>query len=118
MSEKMCSNEDALEIFADLLEPASEIIGDAEVKDLFRANERMKAVKVAIKKHKSAIIEILARLDGEEPENYKIGIFTLPAKVLNLLNQPELQELFTGQSQNAEGASSGSATENTTDGEA
>lgn len=111
-------NEEALEVFADLLEPASEIIGDAEVKEMFRNNDRLKAVKVAIKNHKSAIIEILARLDGVEPSEYKVGIFTLPAKVIGLLNQPELQELFTGQGQNADGASSGSVTGITTDGEA
>lgn len=118
MSEKMRSNEEALELFADLLEPAGEIIGDEEVKRYFRENERMKAVKCAIKNHKAAIIEILARLDGEEPENYKVGVFTLPAKVINLLNNEDIQVLFTGQGQNGEGASSGSVTESTTDGEA
>ena len=116
--EKMRSNEEALEIFADILEPAGEIIGDDEVKDLLRGSDRMKAVKVAIKKHKAAIIEILARIDGVEPEEYKIGIFTLPAKVISLLNNEDVQELFIGQGQNGGGASSGSATGTITDGEA
>ena len=109
--DKMRTNEEALDIFADILEPAGEIIGDDEVKDLFRANDRVKAVKVAIKKHKAAIIEILARIDGVEPDDYKVGIFTLPAKVLSLLNSDDVQALFTGQGQNGGGASSGSATE-------
>ena len=116
--EKMRSNEDALDIFADILEPCGEIIGDDEVKDLFRANDRLQAVKVAIKKHKAAIIEILARIDGVEPEEYKVGIFTLPAKVLSLLNSEDVQALFIGAGQNGVGASSGSATDSTTDGEA
>lgn len=116
--EKMRTNEEALEIFADILEPAGEIIGDDEVKELFRGDDRMKAIKVAIKKHKTAIIEILARIDGVEPEEYKVGIFTLPAKVISLLNNEDVQALFTGQSQNGGGASSGSATETIADGEA
>lgn len=110
-------NEEALDAFADLLEPASEIIGDDAVKTAFRSGEKLKAVKVAIKNHKTAIIEILARLDGVEPSEYKVGVFTLPAKILALLNQPDMQEVFTGLGQIGGGASSGSATETTTDGE-
>jgi hypothetical protein len=117
MSTEMRSNEEALEIFADILEPAGEIIGDEEVKTAFRAGEKMKAIKTAIKSHKAAIIEILARLDGEEPENYHVGIFTLPAKILALLDNPEVAGLFTGAEQNEGGASSGSATEVTQGGE-
>lgn len=117
MSTEMRTNEEALEIFADVLEPAGEIIGDEEVKAAFRAGERMKAVKIAIKSHKSAIIEILARMDGVEPSEYKVGIFTLPIKVIQLLNNPDVQMLFTGAEQNEGGASSGSATETTMGGE-
>lgn len=117
MSTDMRTNEEALEVFADILEPAGEIIGDEDVKRAFKAGERMKAVKLAIKGHKSAIIEILARLDGVEPKDYKVGVFTLPAKVIALLNNPEVTGLFTGAEQNEGGASSGSATETTLGGE-
>jgi hypothetical protein len=110
-------NEEALERFADLLEPAGEIITDEEVREHLQNNEKMKAVKTAVKKHKSAIIEILARMDGEEPENYKVGVFTLPAKILGLLDNPELREFFTGQGQKDGGESSGSVMGITQDGE-
>lgn len=108
------ANEDALEAFADILEPAGEIIADDEVKSFFRSGDKMKAVKAAIKGHKSALIEILARLDGCNPNEYKVGVFTLPAKVIGLLNNPEIGQLFTGQGQNVDGEFSGSATETTT----
>lgn len=111
------ANENALETFADILEPAAEIIADDEVKSFIRGNEKLKAVKAAIKNHKTALIEILARLDGCEPDEYNVSIFTLPAKAIALLNTPEIQQLFTGQGQNVGGASSGSATGTTTDGE-
>ena len=111
------ANEDALEAFADILEPAAEIIADDEVKGFIRDGEKLKAVKAAIKKHKSALIEILARLDGCEPDEYEVSIFTLPAKTIAMLNSPEIQQLFTGQGQNGGVESSGSATGTTTDGE-
>ena len=114
---KTRTNEDALELFADLLEPAAEIFTDKEVVEILQSGEKpIKAVKIAIKNHKSAVIEMLARIDGIEPEDYKVNIISLPVKLLNLLNKPELQDLFTLQGQEIDVGSSGSATENTKDG--
>ena len=78
-----------------------------------RANK--KTNKMAIKGHKKDVIELLAGLECKKPEEYvkEIGILTLPAKLLEILNDPELQDLFTSRGQNTEDESSGSATENT-----
>lgn len=110
------SNEDALELFADLIEPAAEIFADAEVAEIMRSGALAKAVKVAIKNHKSAVIEILARIDGVEPKDYQVNVLSLPVKLINLLNKPELQELFTPQGQENAVGSFGSATASTKDG--
>lgn len=105
--------DDALELLADILEPASEIISDEEIKKLWAGKEPMlKIVKVALKNHKAAVTEILARLDGEDPEAYEVGVLTLPAKMLQILNDKELLSVFQLQAQNLAEDISGSAMEN------
>ena len=105
--------DDALDLLADILEPASEIIGDPEIKKIWASKAPMiKIVKEALKNHKRAVIEILARLDGEEPDTYEVGVLTLPVKLLQLLQDKELLAVFQLQAQNLDGDYSGSATEN------
>lgn len=107
--------EQALDIFVELMEPATTIMADKEVAQLAKSNVPIvKIVKAAIKNHKREVIEILAILDGEDPKEYakKITVFSLPAKLLEILNDPDVQSLFTSQGQTIE-ASSTSATEST-----
>ena len=114
----MRSNEDQLELFADLIEPAAEIIGDKAVAKILQTGGKpAKAVKIAIKNHKQAVIELLARLDGVDPENYVVpGPIGLAMRLINLFNQPDIKDLFIAQGQNEIAADSGSATENIGDG--
>ena len=113
------AGEDALDMLADLLDPASELLTDQELKDSFteRKMPSIATIKRIIKEHKKAIIEIMAILDGENPETYQVTVFTLPVKVLEILNNPELVDLFTWQGQMMESQPSGSAKENTKDDE-
>lgn len=105
----------ALDLLADILEPVGEIMGDKEVAAAAKGQNKMKAVSVAIKGHKKAVIEILARLDGVDPKEYKVNVLTLPVKLLELLNDKELVQLFTWQGQTGDATSSGSVSENTED---
>lgn len=102
--------EEALDLFADLVEPFSVIIADKEFASLARNRELTKAVKVAIKSHKPEVLEILARLDGEDPATYKPSFVTIPLKLLEIMNDPALIDLFKSQAQSVGNASSGSAT--------
>lgn len=104
--------EDALEVLADLIEPAAEIFGDKEFARLYKTN-KMDAVKFALKNKGKAVITILAVLDREDPETYQPGLLVIPTRLLEILNDPELVSLFTSQAQNAEKTSSGPAMENT-----
>lgn len=107
--------EQALDMLADLLEPATAIMADKEIARLVKAKmPPIKSVKVAIKNHKQEVIEILAILDGADPKEYaeKVNLFTLPAKLLEIFNDPDLMSLFTLQGQKTE-TLSGSATEST-----
>lgn len=112
--------EQALDMLADLIEPAAAIMADKEIARIGKSGQpRSKLIKPAIKNHKQEVIEILAILDGEDPEDYaeKVNLFTLPAKLLEILNDPDLMSLFTLQGQNKEETNSGSATENTEESE-
>lgn len=105
--------EDALDVLANIIEPAAEIMTDTELRDLIRAKNNLKAIKFALQNHKRAVIEILAIMDGEDVETYDPGFATLPVKLLELLNDPDMQQVFGLQGQNEDGTISGSATENT-----
>ena len=103
--------EAALDILADLIEPAGEIMSDKQIGDVFKEN-RFKAIGLAIKNHKKAVMQILATMDGVPVEEYKCNVFTLPVKILELLNDPDIVQLFTYQGQTGGANSSGSASEN------
>lgn len=107
--------EAALDMLADLIEPAGEIFGDEEVANAARNKSKFAAVKLAIKNHKKAVIEILAVLEGVPVEEYTPNLFSLPIKLLEILNDKDLLQLFTLQGQTGDATSSVSASENTKD---
>ena len=108
--------EQALDVLADLIDPVSEIVADKEIYSAVKAKvPSLKVAKLAIKAHKKAVISILAILDGADPEQYQPNIFELPKKLMEIINDPMVEELFTSQSQPITGASSGSAMEITED---
>lgn len=104
--------EAALDILADLIEPAGEIMTDKEIGEVFKKN-RFRAIGLAIKNHKKDVMQIMATIDGVPVEEYKCNVFTLPVKILELLNDPDIVQLFTYQGQTGDANSSGSASENT-----
>ena len=106
--------EAALDLLADLIEPAGEIMADKEIGELFKKN-RLKAIGLAIRNHKKSVIQIMATMDCVPVDEYKCNVFTLPVKILELLNDPALVRLFTYQGQTGDAKSSGSASVNTED---
>lgn len=105
--------EEALDVLADIMEPASEIMTDKDVVLLARAGERLRSVSTAIKNHKGAVIKILAILEMEDPEEYQPSLMSLPTKLLEVFNDPTMKQVFSLQGQTQEKNASGSATENT-----
>lgn len=114
-------NEAALELFADMMEPAGKILADEEVKEAFSVQPLDKAsvVKMLIKKHPSEVLEILRLIDGGDPDTWEISFLQIPVKLMELLKDPEVIMLFTPQGQKGESVVSGSATDSTkaTDGD-
>ena len=104
--------EAALDLLADMIEPAGEIMSDKQIGEVFKDN-RFKAIGMAIKNHKKAVMQILATMDGVPVDEYKCNVLTLPVKILELFNDPDIVQLFTYQGQTGDANSSGSASENT-----
>lgn len=106
--------EKALDMLADLIEPVAEIASDKDVVRRLRAGKKAKAVSTAIKNHKKAVMQVLAVLDGVPVDEYECNILSLPKKLLDIVNDPAIFELFTSQSQETQ-TPSGSATANITE---
>lgn len=106
------SGEQALDILADIIEPMVEICSDKEIMRQYRSGQKIRAVQRAIKEHKKSVITILAVMDGADPAEYNPKLVTLPMRLLEILNDPDLVSLFQSQGQSSK-ASSGSAMVNT-----
>ena len=107
-------NEDALDLLADIIEPASEIMSDQKVVQAFKSGKpTMFAVAEILRNHKRSVIEIIAAMHKEDPDKVKFNTVTLTNDVLEILNDPQIEQVFSSQSQTSEKASSGSATANT-----
>ena len=104
--------DEALDVLADLIDPIAEIASDREVLDILaHGKKRLDAIKIMLKNHKRSVIQVLAALDREDPDTYKVSVLTLPLKLMELLNDPEVQSLFTSAEPTADATPSGSASE-------
>ena len=107
-------NEDGLDLLADIIEPASEIMSDKRIVDTYRDGKPPLLVAAEIlRHHKTSAVEIIAALHKEDPGKIKFNALTLMRDVLDLLNDPAVQMVFSSQSQENASMSSGSATEST-----
>ena len=106
-------DEAALDLLAELIEPGAEIMSDKEVIEAAKSENWFRLAKIAIKNHKKAVFCILATLDGVPVEQYHCNIFSLPAKLVELFDDPNIAQLFSFAGQTEEQTASGSLTENT-----
>lgn len=111
-------DEEAIEILADILDPVATIATDKGLVEDIRKNfskggQRIRIISRALKAHKKEIFEILAALERVHVEEYHCNMATLPAQILNILNDKDLMEYFLSLAETEDQTSSGSATENT-----
>lgn len=85
-------NEDAIELIADIMEPLSVVFTDEEIKN---EKNRMKAIAKALRKYKKEVVEILARIDNVPVENFECNALTLPARLLEIMNDKDIQDFLT-----------------------
>ena len=113
-------DDEALDVLCDLIEPACVIMADETVQKAFEQGSGMtmvQAVKLIIKGHKRAVMEIMAALEGVPVEEFHCNLLTLPMQVMQILNDNDLKNFFTLQGQTDSLTDSGSATENTEESE-
>jgi len=110
-------NEKALEVLADIIEPASEILKDEKIQRVFSGKKfnKLETVKYLLKNHQDSIIKILAATSGTPYEEYEFNIITGMMQVMELLNDEALLSFFQQQGQMMNARRSGSATETTTE---
>ena len=102
-------NEEALDLLAEIIEPTAIILADKEFLNSLKIN-KMEAIKYIIKSHKKEVIEVLAALEGVPVKDYECTILTLPATLMQIVNDPELLDFFKSQGLEINNESSGSAT--------
>lgn len=106
-------NEDALDLLVDMIEPAGVIFKDAEVAKLIRAKNYIDGVKYVIKNYKKETIQLLAAANGQAVTEYKANILDMIHQLLELLNDPQVIEVFSLQALSADVTPLTPATQNT-----
>ena len=103
---------EAFEMMADLFDPITDIASDVEILKCIQTNQKVKAIKFALKNHSKAMAQIMAICEGVPLEEYNKSLPEMMKDVLTVMNHPIVADLFTSQAQNVE-TSSGSAMEST-----
>lgn len=93
--------EDAIEVLANVLDPITEIAADEKVKKAFMGGyTKLQAAQTIMKLHPKAILKVFAILEREDPETYEPTLLEIPAKILDVLNDPAFTQFFGSQGQN------------------
>ena len=87
--------EEAIELWADLIEPIAKIMADKKIAQIFQSGKPpVLAVKQILKTHKKEATEILNRLDPEEPINGINIVGRAIAIIMELTESEELKDFF------------------------
>ena len=87
--------DDALDLLAEMIDPACEIIADREFLNAAESGRKVDCVKIAIRNHKKAVTRILALLNREDPATFEPNFIQLPGMIYEILDDPELLSVFT-----------------------
>lgn len=109
---------DAVDAIADILEPVAVIFADEEIQKAIEAKKPYIIItQIILKRHKEAILEVLAVLNGADPKTFKPSLIELPIMLMQLVQEiaenKELADLFHLQEQMTASVSSIPATPTT-----
>lgn len=111
-------NEEAIDLLADILDPVAMVLADKEVSKIMKSGApKLKVVQYLLKHHQKEVIEVLARLEGQDVSEYKCNVLTLPRVLLEIMNDEELNAFFQSQVQSLDENASTSVTANTEEAE-
>lgn len=106
--------DEAIELWADMLEPMARILADAKIKELYQSGKpKLLLAKEILKSHKADAVEIINRIDPTP-----FNALTLISRIIGILSEieetEELKAFFdTGEQAKTDDVSSISATEST-----
>lgn len=106
--------EEAIELWADLLEPMTNILGDPKMAKLLKSKKAPLIIaKGILEAHKKDAVEIMLRIDPTPIDGLNI-LTRLVGLVLEFMNNPDMKDFFgsAGQEQTAD-ESFGNATAST-----
>lgn len=105
--------EEAIELWADLLDPFIEIVGDPKISGMLRARKAPIVIaKEILKTYKEQAIQILLRID-DTPINGLNILFRLAGLITDIGNDPTIKSFFASSAEEKKGETpSGSAMEN------
>jgi hypothetical protein len=108
---------EAVDVIAKIMVPAFHIMNDETMKDMWSKEHRtvVECCAYALKTHTQYVLDIYEALSKEKRN--KATPPKIIALLLDIINDPDLRDLFSLQSQTGISTPSGSATENTEDGE-
>lgn len=88
--------EEALDVLADIIEPVSMMLADPKVKEMWESGKpKLLLVQYLLKNHKKELLTTMAIIDRENPDTYKPSLVDIPKKLLEILNDEDVQSLFT-----------------------
>lgn len=113
-------DDEAMDVLAGLIEPASRLFKNKEFVLNIRGDkekgikpDRIKAIDIAINEHRKDVVKIMAVLNQTPVEDFHYDLFTLPKMLLDIFNDEELISFFHYRAEMNSEASSGSVMENT-----
>lgn len=91
-------NEEAIEVLADMIEPASEIFSDKAIADGFRNDEKVATIVAKIlKNHTRAALNLLAAVKHVPANEYDANIVQIGKDLIEMLSDKELLGFFKSQ---------------------
>lgn len=108
--------DEAIELWADLIDPLTGILTDEEVRKVISSGKsKLEIAKVILKKHKSEALEIMLRVDPEPVDGLNI-VMRLIVLLADIGQNEEIKSFFGyAEAVTTENESGGSVTENTED---
>lgn len=105
---------DALEVYAELLDPVTKIAADKEFQEIYNSKKPyLFMVKHLLKNHKEETMEILAIANGKKKEEFHANFWEIPKMIKEIWDDANFQNLFQLQQMTNSNDTSSVAMENT-----
>lgn len=96
-------DEEALDLIAELIEPASKIFSNTDLRDAVRGGKsRLEIAKIAVKSNKKEVFEILCLTSGVPMEEYHCTPVSILKQFMEMIDDEELLDFFSSMAQTEE----------------